>query len=86
MDGDRSRVAGDIEKLKAIGEGDVNVTSRTLADDKWVVVHTSSTAPPIYYIYDRPSGERRFWFDSRPALKARLRRRCTRPKSRLATG
>ena len=62
-------VAGDLEKLKAIGEGDVNVTSRTLADDKWVVVHTSSTAPPIYYIYDRPSGESRFWFEARPALK-----------------
>ncbi len=62
-------VAGDLEKLEAIGEGDVNVTSRTLADDKWVVVHTSSTAPPIYYIYDRPSGESRFWFEARPALK-----------------
>ena len=49
-------VAGDLEKLKAIGEGDVNVVSRTLADDKWVVVHTSSTAPPIYYLYDRAAG------------------------------
>jgi dipeptidyl aminopeptidase/acylaminoacyl peptidase len=62
-------IASDLEKLKAMGEGDINVVSRTLADDKWVVVKTSSTAPPIYYIYDRPSGQSRLWFESRPALK-----------------
>ena len=62
-------VAGDLEKLKAIGEGDINVVSRTLADDKWVVVHASSTAPPIYYLYDRASGETQFWFETRPGLK-----------------
>ena len=78
-------VAGDLEKLKAIGEGDVNVVSRTLADDKWVVVHTSSTAPPIYYLYDRASGHTQRWFECGPGSKARARRRCTRPKSRAVT-
>jgi dipeptidyl aminopeptidase/acylaminoacyl peptidase len=62
-------VAADLEKLRTIGEGDINVVSRSLADDKWVVVLTSSTAPPITYLYDRATGQTNLWFESRPALK-----------------
>jgi dipeptidyl aminopeptidase/acylaminoacyl peptidase len=62
-------IRADLDKLKTIGEGDINVVSRSLADDKWVVVLTSSTAPPITYLYDRASGETKLWFESRPALK-----------------
>jgi dipeptidyl aminopeptidase/acylaminoacyl peptidase len=62
-------IAADLDKLKGIGEGDINVVSRSLADDKWVVVLTSSTAPPITYLYDRTSGQTKLWFESRPALK-----------------
>jgi dipeptidyl aminopeptidase/acylaminoacyl peptidase len=61
-------IAGDLEKLEQIGDGDVNVGSRTLADDKWVVVLTSSTAPPRIFLYDRTAGTTRHWFDVRPAL------------------
>ena len=62
-------IAGDLEKLKEIGDGDVNVGSRTLADDKWVVVLTSSTAPPRVFLYDRTAGTTQLWFDVRPALE-----------------
>ncbi|HEX6998386.1 MAG TPA: S9 family peptidase [Gammaproteobacteria bacterium] len=62
-------IAADLDRLRAIGEGDVNVVSRTLADDLWVVVHVSSTAPPKYYLYDRASGETRLWFETRPELR-----------------
>jgi dipeptidyl aminopeptidase/acylaminoacyl peptidase len=62
-------IAADLQKLEAIGEGDVNVVSRSFKDDKWVVVHSSSTAPPIYYLYDRASGQTKLWFESRPALE-----------------
>jgi dipeptidyl aminopeptidase/acylaminoacyl peptidase len=62
-------IAGDLEALAAIGEGDINVVSRTLADDRWVVVHSSSTAPPIYYLYDRAAKQARPWFETRPALE-----------------
>ncbi|HEY8518748.1 MAG TPA: S9 family peptidase [Gammaproteobacteria bacterium] len=61
-------IAADLERLRAIGDGDVNVVSRALADDLWVVVHASSTAPPKYYLYDRESGETRLWFETRPEL------------------
>jgi len=61
-------IAGDLEKLKEIGDGEVNVGSRTLADDKWVVVLTSSTAPPRVFLYDRTAGTTKHWFDVRPAL------------------
>jgi dipeptidyl aminopeptidase/acylaminoacyl peptidase len=61
-------IAADLEKLEEIGDGEVNVTSRTLADDKWVVVLTSSTAPPRVFLYDRTAGMTRHWFDVRPAL------------------
>jgi dipeptidyl aminopeptidase/acylaminoacyl peptidase len=62
-------VAADLEKLRTIGEGDINVVSRSLADDKWVVVLSSSTAPPMTYLYDRAAGQTKLWFESRPALK-----------------
>ena len=65
-------VARDLEILEAIGEGDVNVVSRTLADDHWVVVHSSSTAPPVYYLYDRAAGETELWFETRPALEGAI--------------
>jgi len=61
-------IAGDLEKLRAIGDGEINVVSRTLADDRWVVVLSSSTAPVRYFLYDRPTGTARPWFESRPAL------------------
>ncbi len=62
-------IAGDLEKLEAIGDGDINVGARTLADDKWVVVLTSSTNAPRVFLYDRTAGTTRHWFDVRPELE-----------------
>jgi dipeptidyl aminopeptidase/acylaminoacyl peptidase len=62
-------IAGDLEKLKTIGEGDINVGTRTLADDKWVVVLTSSTNAPRVFLYDRTAGTTKHWFDVRPELE-----------------
>jgi dipeptidyl aminopeptidase/acylaminoacyl peptidase len=61
-------IAADLEKLEAIGDGDINVVSRTLADDRWVVAYSSSLAPVSFYLYDR-KGEPQFWFESRPAFE-----------------
>src|SRR5690606_35692986 len=61
-------IEADLERLAAIGDGDINVVSRTLADDLWVVVHSSSTAPPKYYLYERSSNEIRLWSETRPEL------------------
>ncbi len=61
-------VAGDLERLRALGDGQIRVLSRTLADDRWVVVMSSPTAPARVYIYDRNAGVTEFWFETRPAL------------------
>jgi dipeptidyl aminopeptidase/acylaminoacyl peptidase len=62
-------IAGDLERLESIGEGDINVGSRTQADDHWVVVLTSSTNAPRVFLYDRTAGTTRHWFDVRPELE-----------------
>lgn len=62
------QIAGDLEKLKSLGDGDVRVSSRTFADDRWVVALMSSTRPPRVFLYDRTSGTVQHWFDARPAL------------------
>ena len=61
-------IAPDLEKLKAIGDGEIVVASRTLADDQWVVLLLRSDATAKYYLYDRAAGTTRFWFDTRSAL------------------
>ncbi|MDH3418654.1 MAG: alpha/beta fold hydrolase, partial [Gammaproteobacteria bacterium] len=50
------------------GDGEIRVASRTLTDDRWVVVLISSTAPARYYLYDRNAGTTELWFEARPAL------------------
>jgi dipeptidyl aminopeptidase/acylaminoacyl peptidase len=62
-------IARDLERLESIGEGDINVGSRTLADDRWVVVLTSSTNAPRVFLYDRTAGTTQHWFDVRPELE-----------------
>jgi dipeptidyl aminopeptidase/acylaminoacyl peptidase len=62
-------VAGDLAKLKAIGDGDIQVVSRTLADDKWVVAYIASTKSTVYYLYDRATSTPTLWFDTRPDLE-----------------
>jgi dipeptidyl aminopeptidase/acylaminoacyl peptidase len=62
-------ISSDLERLESIGEGDINVGSRTLADDRWVVVLTSSTNAPRVFLYDRTAGTTQHWFDVRPELE-----------------
>jgi dipeptidyl aminopeptidase/acylaminoacyl peptidase len=62
-------IAGDLDRLESIGDGDINVGSRTLADDRWVVVLTSSTHAPRVFLYDRTAGTTQHWFDVRPELE-----------------
>lgn len=62
-------IKADLERLRArLGEGEINVTSRTMDDKRWVVSHARSDASGKYYLYDRENGAVSFWFDTRPAL------------------
>ena len=63
-----SAVAADLEFLERSLPGEIAVTSRTLADDKWTVAVSSSTAPGSTYLYDRKNRRLTKLFDSRPNL------------------
>jgi dipeptidyl aminopeptidase/acylaminoacyl peptidase len=59
----------DLDALKKLGDGEFEVTARTLDDKTWVVLFTRSDASAKYYLYDRESGNAKQWIDTRPALK-----------------
>jgi dipeptidyl aminopeptidase/acylaminoacyl peptidase len=61
-------VTGDLAFLESKLKGDISVTSRTLADDKWVVVSTSASQPVVTWLYDRKAKTLTELFKSRPAL------------------
>jgi dipeptidyl aminopeptidase/acylaminoacyl peptidase len=61
-------VKGDLAYLKGQLKGDIAVTSRTLADDKWTVVSTRADQPAVAWLYDRKAKALTKLFESRPAL------------------
>ena len=61
-------VAADLAFLESRLDGDISVTSRTLADDKWTVVSTSAQQPVVAWLYDRKAKGLTKLFESRPAL------------------
>ena len=50
-------------------DGDVEVVSRTLNDDKWIAAYILDDGPIRYYLYDRTSKEAQFLFTNRAALE-----------------
>src|SRR5690606_660335 len=62
-------VAQSLAFLKSKLTGDIEVTSRTEADDKWLVANDPVTAPPTVYLYDRAKGTLDEFYVSRPELK-----------------
>ena len=60
---------GHLERLAEVDDGDLDVASRTLADDNWIVVYKRDDAPWRYYLYDRGEREATFLFTRVPALK-----------------
>jgi dipeptidyl aminopeptidase/acylaminoacyl peptidase len=61
-------VKGDLAFLESKLRGDISVTSRTLADDKWTVVSTSAAQPAVVWLYDRKTKGLTKLFESRPKL------------------
>ena len=60
-------IAGDLEKLQAIGPGDINITARTLDDKTWIVAYSAAETPAVFYRYVR-GGTPEKLFSARPAL------------------
>jgi dipeptidyl aminopeptidase/acylaminoacyl peptidase len=61
----------DFIKLRELGDGDIDLTSRSLDDQHWIVKLTRSDSPIRYYLYDRPEKKATFLFVHRTGLEGR---------------
>ena len=62
-------IKGDLDFLKAQLKGDFSVTSRTLADDRWLVSVDPVTSPTATYLYERAGKKLTRLFVTRPELE-----------------
>ena len=62
-------VKGDLDFLKAQLKGQINVSSRTDADDKWIVSVDAVTGPPASYVYERGPKRLTKLYSTRPELE-----------------
>jgi dipeptidyl aminopeptidase/acylaminoacyl peptidase len=61
-------VKGDLAFLQGKLKGDINVTSRTQADDKWIVAVDPGTGPSSAWLYDRKAKSLTKLYTTRPEL------------------
>jgi dipeptidyl aminopeptidase/acylaminoacyl peptidase len=61
----------DFDYLRTVADGDLNVTSRTLDDQTWIVAYVMDDGPVRYYRYDRETGAAHFLFTNRKELEGR---------------
>ena len=61
-------VQKDFDYLKTLGDGEIDIVSKSEDDNFWVVTLVVSNASPKVYLYDRAAAKATFWFDLRPAL------------------
>lgn len=62
-------IKASLDFLRAKLPGEFSVTSRTDADDKWLVVNDPVTAPAVTYVYDRRANTLAELYVGRPELK-----------------
>lgn len=60
----------DLSYLRTIADGEVEIVSRTLDDEFWVVLYVLDNGPIRFYIYDRKQQVARFLFTNRQALES----------------
>ncbi|MBL9122644.1 MAG: S9 family peptidase, partial [Planctomycetaceae bacterium] len=63
------KVAADLKYLATVADGEIEVTSRTLDDTKWVVVYLLDDGAARTYLYDRAAKQATFLFVNRPQLE-----------------
>jgi dipeptidyl aminopeptidase/acylaminoacyl peptidase len=54
----------DLDYLKTVDTGELQLTGRTLDDKKWTVAFTSDSGPVKFYLYDREAKKAKFLFVS----------------------
>lgn len=62
-------IEADMEVLKKVRNGEVNVVSRDLKDQTWIVAFSLDNGPVNWYTYDRGAKKADFLFTNNPALE-----------------
>jgi dipeptidyl aminopeptidase/acylaminoacyl peptidase len=63
-------IAEDLEYLKSVADGEIQITSRTLDDTRWTVAYIMDDGPILFYLYDRkPERKTTLLFTSQPELE-----------------
>lgn len=62
-------IAQDMDYLGTVADGEIEVTSRTLDDRRWIVVYLLDDGPVRYYLYDREAKQATFLFADRKELE-----------------
>lgn len=63
------RVRALVESLRGVDAGDIEITSRSLDDARWVVAFLKDDGPLAYYAFETATQEARFLFTNREALE-----------------
>jgi len=62
-------IAGDLEFLDDLEDGQMQVVDRPLDDDTWIVHYQADDAPGRYHLYERDEEDAEFLFYDRPQLE-----------------
>ncbi|HOU12891.1 MAG TPA: S9 family peptidase [Anaerolineae bacterium] len=62
-------IADDMAYLQTVADGDIEVVSRTLDDQTWIVAYLMDNGPVRYYRYDRATRQAHFLFTNRQDLE-----------------
>lgn len=62
-------IEADLAYLRTVANGDFQVVSRSLDDQRWVVRFEMDNGPVRFYLYDRPDKSATFLFTNRQALE-----------------
>ncbi len=62
-------ITADFEAISQIRLGEFSLSSRTIADDRWLVAYTTDDGPVYYYTYDRNAKTGTLLFSNQPKLE-----------------
>ncbi|HEY9641082.1 MAG TPA: S9 family peptidase [Coleofasciculaceae cyanobacterium] len=62
-------IAADFAAIAQVRSGEFGISSRTLADERWLVSYTTDNGPVYYYTYDRASQSSTLLFSNKPSLE-----------------
>ena len=62
-------IADDLRYLATVADGELEIVSRNLDDDRWVVAYEMDNGPAHYYLYDRAARSTQFLFTNNSQLE-----------------